>query len=166
LPHKFLEAILTDLQRGEVLTSRRGVAGGYGLARPADEVSLHEVVRSLVGALAEVRGQMPEAIDYQGAAKNLRAAWLAVRSSLRLALDGITIADVVTGELSRVAEPAGASGAMRDAEVDGARAERSCSAPAELHDGYLRDADDSRVGGCLATSLTVQVEESAASSEH
>jgi Rrf2 family protein len=121
LPHKFLEAILTDLQRGVILTSRRGVAGGYRLARPAGEISVHEVIRSLVGSLAEVRGQTPEAIDYHNSTENLRAAWMAVRSSLRLALEGITIADIVTGDLSRVADPAAPSGATQGPAVDGVR---------------------------------------------
>jgi len=105
LPHKFLEAILTDLHRGVMLTSRRGVGGGYGLARPADELSLDEVITSLVGAVAEVRGQIPETIDYRGPAENLRTAWLAVRSNLQVTLEGITIADIVTGDLSRIAGP-------------------------------------------------------------
>ena len=100
LPHKFLEAILTDLHRGAILTSRRGVAGGYGLARPADEISLDEVLRSLVRALAEVRGQPPEDTGYSDPAEHLRAVWMAVRSNLRLTLEGITIADIVTGDLS------------------------------------------------------------------
>ena len=105
LPHKFLEAILTDLHRGVILTSRRGLGGGFGLARPADEMSLDEVITSLVGAVAEVRGQIPEAIDYRGPAENLRTAWLAVRSNLRLTLEEITIADIVAGDLSRIADP-------------------------------------------------------------
>ena len=143
LPHKFLEAILTELQRGEILTSRRGVAGGYGLARPADEISLHEVIRPLVGTLAEVRGHMPEAIAYTGSAKDLGAAWLAVRSTLRVTLEGMTIADIVTGGLSRVVDPAEASGAVRAPEVDGARVTGPGSHSAKLRDGCFRDADDS-----------------------
>ena len=143
LPHKFLEAVLTELQRGEILTSRRGVAGGYGLARPADEISLHEVIRSLVGALAEVRGHLPEAIAYRGSAEHLRAAWLAVRSSLRLTLDGITIADIVTGDLSHDADSSEASGATLAPEVNGARVNGSGSPSLTLRDGSLGVADDS-----------------------
>ena len=129
LPHKFLEAILTDLHRGVILTSRRGLGGGFGLARPADEMSLDEVITSLVGAVVEVRGQIPEAIDYRGPAENLRTAWLAVRSNLRLTLEGITIADIVTGDLSRIADPSAAPAVSQAPAVVGARARRSIPLP-------------------------------------
>jgi len=119
LPHKYLEAILADLQRSGILTSRRGVGGGYGLARPADELSLDEVITSLVGSVAEVRGQIPEVVDYRAPTENLRTAWLAVRSHLRLSLEGITIADIVTGDVSRIASPAATSGASQVLAVDG-----------------------------------------------
>jgi len=165
LPHKFLEAILTDLQRGVILTSRRGVGGGFGLARPADQVNLDEVITSLVGAVAEVRGQIPEAVDYRDPAENLRSAWLAVRSNLQLTLEGTTIADIVTGDLSRIADPSAAFGASQAQAVDGARAGLSGSASAKLSDGYFRDAGDSTDGSCVDTSLTVQVEEIATPSE-
>ena len=35
IPQKFLENILLDLRHAELVTSRRGVEGGYALARPA-----------------------------------------------------------------------------------------------------------------------------------
>jgi Rrf2 family protein len=101
LPHKFLEAVLTDLRRGGILTSRRGVAGGYGLARTAGAISLHDVTRSLVGTLTEVRGQPPDSVDYRGSAEHLRVTWLTVGATVQSVLEGVTIADVVAGDLSR-----------------------------------------------------------------
>ena len=94
-----------------------------------DEMSLDEVITSLVGAVAEVRGQIPEAIDYRGPAENLRTAWLAVRSNLRLTLEGITIADIVAGDLSRIADPSAAPAVSQAPAVVGARARRSIPLP-------------------------------------
>lgn len=99
IPHKFLEAILTDLRRGDLLVSKRGLDGGYRLARPAHRITLSDVIDSLVGTLAEVRGQLPESTSYVAPAEHLQAVWLDVRDQLRSTLDRITIDDVVSGNL-------------------------------------------------------------------
>ncbi|HYG27292.1 MAG TPA: Rrf2 family transcriptional regulator [Caulobacteraceae bacterium] len=51
-PRKFLEAILLELTRREIVTSRRGKFGGYALARPAAAISFAEVIRVTDGPLA------------------------------------------------------------------------------------------------------------------
>jgi len=51
-PRKFLEAILLELKRHELLVSTRGRAGGYALARPPADISFADVIRVLDGPLA------------------------------------------------------------------------------------------------------------------
>jgi Rrf2 family protein len=51
-PRKFLEAILLELKRHDLLISTRGRLGGYTLARPAAEISFADVIRVLDGPLA------------------------------------------------------------------------------------------------------------------
>lgn len=51
-PRKFLEAILLELSRSRLVTSRRGKFGGYVLARPPSEISFAEVIRVIDGPLA------------------------------------------------------------------------------------------------------------------
>jgi Rrf2 family protein len=51
-PRKFLEAILLELARRQIITSRRGNFGGYALARPASEITFAEVIRVIDGPLA------------------------------------------------------------------------------------------------------------------
>lgn len=51
-PRKFLEAILLELARRNILVSRRGKSGGYNLAREADAISFAEVIRAIDGPLA------------------------------------------------------------------------------------------------------------------
>jgi Rrf2 family protein len=99
LPEKWLEAILNDLRRMNLVVSRRGPDGGYLLSRPASEISVADVIRPLHGPLAEVRGVRPEAATYEGAAEGLRTVWVAVRASLRSVLEETTIADIVSGRL-------------------------------------------------------------------
>lgn len=102
LPRKFLEQILTELRREGIVASRRGAAGGYCLARPADQITLADVMRAVDGPLAEVRGLRPEDTTYAGAAEHLQEVWVAVRASLRTVLESVTLADVVRGRLSKV----------------------------------------------------------------
>jgi len=54
IPKRFLEQILNDLKSAGVVESKRGVAGGYRLARAPEEISLATVIRHLEGALAPV----------------------------------------------------------------------------------------------------------------
>jgi Rrf2 family protein len=99
LPPRFLGAILADLRRAGLVASQRGAEGGYRLARPARDITLAEVIRTLDGPLAEVRGFRPEATHYDGAAEHLRLVWVAVRASLRKVLENVSLADVATGRL-------------------------------------------------------------------
>jgi Rrf2 family protein len=54
IPKRFLEQILNDLKSAGVVQSRRGVAGGYRLARPPEEITLATIIRHIEGALAPV----------------------------------------------------------------------------------------------------------------
>jgi len=87
------------MRRAGLLTSQRGPDGGYRLARPAQEITVADVIRPLDGPLAEIRGLRPEAANYAGAAEHLQAVWVAVRASLRSVLDEVTIAGIVSGDL-------------------------------------------------------------------
>jgi len=99
IPAKFLENILLELRRADLVRSQRGVDGGYWLARPAAEITLAEVIRAVEGPLASVRGERPEALVFEGSAKPLREVWVAVRANLRAVLETVTLADVASGEL-------------------------------------------------------------------
>jgi Rrf2 family protein len=111
IPNKYLESILGELRRSGLLRSQRGPEGGYRLARPAAEISIADVIRSLDGELANVRGSRPENLAYDGAASALQEVWIALRASERSILEGVTLANVASGELpefvaSLVANPA------------------------------------------------------------
>lgn len=99
IPLKFLENILLDLRHAGIVSSQRGVEGGYWLAKPAAEVRLADVIRAVEGPLASVRGARPGQIEYTGTAVPLADVWLALRASLRGVLEGVTLADIASGEL-------------------------------------------------------------------
>ena len=99
IPLKFLENILGDLRHVGIVQSQRGVEGGYWLARPADEITVAEVIRAVEGPIANVRGLRPEEVEYGGAAEPLRGVWIAVRANLRAVLETVTLADLAAGRL-------------------------------------------------------------------
>ena len=65
IPIKFLENILSELRNAGIVATQRGVEGGYWLARPAEQITLAEVMRALEGPLANVRGHRPETLVYE-----------------------------------------------------------------------------------------------------
>ena len=54
ISQKYLEAIVAMLNRGKLVHSQRGTAGGYRLARPATEITVAEVMRMTEGSMAPV----------------------------------------------------------------------------------------------------------------
>ncbi len=99
IPGKFLEAILTQLRRAGLVRSQRGPDGGFWLARPADEISLADIIRAIDGPLVGVRGERPENLGYTGAAEPLQTVWIALRANERAILEEVTLEHVVTGNL-------------------------------------------------------------------
>jgi Rrf2 family protein len=99
IPPRFLENILGELRHAGIVQSRRGAEGGYRLSRPADDITIAEVIRAVDGPLATVRGDAAEELDYSGPAGPLQEVWLALRANIRQVLESVTLAAVVEGEL-------------------------------------------------------------------
>jgi Rrf2 family protein len=99
IPVKFLETILTQLRRAGLVRSQRGPDGGFWLARPADEITLADIIRAIDGQLLGVRGERPENIGYIGAAEPLQRVWIALRASERAILEEVTLGQIVSGVL-------------------------------------------------------------------
>lgn len=99
IPLNFLENILGELRHAGVVRSHRGAEGGFRLARPAEEVTVADVIRAVEGPLASVRGGPPEDAKYDGVAESLPQVWIAVRANLRRVMERVTIADIATSHL-------------------------------------------------------------------
>lgn len=96
---RFVERLLGDLRRAGIVASQRGNEGGYWLARPAEQISVADVIRAVEGPLADVHGTPPEDLDHPQPAHVMRDLWVATRSSLRNVLETVTFADLATGTL-------------------------------------------------------------------
>ncbi|MES1246125.1 MAG: Rrf2 family transcriptional regulator [Actinomycetota bacterium] len=99
IPIAFLENILLELKRGEIVETLRGPDGGVRLARPAREISVADVIRAVTGPLASVRGVRPPAIAYSESAEPLREVWVALRANIRSILEHVSLADLASGRL-------------------------------------------------------------------
>jgi len=81
IPDQFLEQLFSTLRRSGLLTSHRGSKGGYTLSRPADEITVLEVVQALDGKIGQ------EADEAGG-------IWLDGITALRKVFGETTIAEI------------------------------------------------------------------------
>ena len=97
IPPKFLEGILLELKRAGYLSSRRGVDGGYALAKPPEEIFIGEVVRVLDGPLAPMSsaGELQELMDRNPRQIGFYAVLMEVRNAVSEILDKSSLAEVL-----------------------------------------------------------------------
>jgi len=102
IPVRFLETILAELRKGGILESKRGSDGGYVLARPADQLTIGQLLSCLQttnspAAEAAVRRTNYDLPGSEGLAK----VWNAANRALWRVYGSTTFADLVADELSR-----------------------------------------------------------------
>ena len=100
LPQPYLEQILLALKGAGLVRSKRGVGGGYVLAREPDAISLAQIVAAVDGPI--VAGDFGEphengACDHEGQCI-LLAVWAEVGEQIRSQLQSLTLADMVPGD--------------------------------------------------------------------
>jgi Rrf2 family protein len=98
IPLRFLLNILADLRRVGLVDSRRGPQGGWWLSRPAETITIADVVRAVDGPLVEIgtdRGQVGDGPT----ATSVSNLWVAVRSGIREILERTTVADLANGQV-------------------------------------------------------------------
>ena len=98
IPIKFLEQILLTLKNAGFLHSRMGAGGGYYLARPAQELNLGDIIRTLDGPLAPIKCVSQMAYELcdclDESTCGLRMVMSDVRDAIAGILDRTTLADV------------------------------------------------------------------------
>ena len=88
IPQKFLELILAGLKQGGFVESRRGAEGGYLLARPADSITVGQVLRFMESARTKNAGKAESDTPFQ-------ELWRDVESVVSRVVDGATFGDLV-----------------------------------------------------------------------
>jgi len=96
LPQPYLEQILLALKGAGIVRSKRGVGGGYILAREPSEITLAQVIRAVDGPITLGDFGEPHtggACDHEGQCV-LLAVWSNVGNTMRAMLEGFTLEDV------------------------------------------------------------------------
>lgn len=96
LPQPYLEQILLALKGAGLVRSKRGVGGGYVLARPAEEITLADIVSAVDGPIVVGDFGLPHqngACDHEGQCV-LLALWGEVGEQMRRHLAAVSLADV------------------------------------------------------------------------
>ena len=77
VPPNFLAQILSELRNGGLITSRRGIQGGYALARPPDQISLYDIFAVIDGEVLGLSG------NHEGrSGRRMREVWNEIRENL------------------------------------------------------------------------------------
>jgi Rrf2 family transcriptional regulator, cysteine metabolism repressor len=104
LPLAYLEHLVQRLRRAGLVESRRGAHGGYSLARPADAISMADVVRALEGEIAPIECISSAADGSLVCAREgdpghdpcpTKLLWTRVQGSIVRTLGDMTLADLV-----------------------------------------------------------------------
>jgi FeS assembly SUF system regulator len=96
LPAPTVAKILKALARADVIAATRGAQGGYALERPADEVSVAEIIAALDGPVALTA--CVEGSDDNCAVERLcplAGGWNRINAAVKTALDSVTLADLI-----------------------------------------------------------------------
>ena len=97
IPAKFLEGILLELKHAGIVRSRRGIDGGYELAREPKEIMLGQVMRVLDGPLAPLgsAAELKELMATDTRQAGFYSVLMDVRDAAATILDKTSLADVV-----------------------------------------------------------------------
>lgn len=99
IPHGFLQAILADLRRADIVISVRGQNGGWRMAKASSAVTVADIIRAVDGPLVSVYGLRPESVTYNEATTVLQLVWIAARASLRDVFEHVTVEMLTAGQL-------------------------------------------------------------------
>lgn len=96
IPAKFLEHVLAELKRAGIVSSKRGVGGGYSLARSPEEITLGSIIRLFDGSLGPVGGieRMQGGDGLTDAEYCLRSTWLKAADAICKVVDNVNFAMV------------------------------------------------------------------------
>jgi FeS assembly SUF system regulator len=100
IPLPTVSKILKSLAKRGLLASHRGVSGGYALARPAEAISVADVVTALDGPIAVTEClEQDSACGHEGVC-GIRTNWQRVNDVIREALAGLSIAEMARPRFS------------------------------------------------------------------
>jgi len=100
VPESFLAKILQSLVHAGLVTSQRGAHGGFLLARPADEITVREVIEAVDGPIS-LNGCVLWPEDCRRSAGcRMHEVWVSAQESMMEVLGGVRLSDLVPAPVS------------------------------------------------------------------
>lgn len=97
ISESYLEQLIAKLRKAGLVTSIRGASGGYAAARPAEEISVGDVLRALEGSLDPV--DCPGLSEEKGCEGSdvcvTKYVWKRINESINRTVDEIKLSDLV-----------------------------------------------------------------------
>lgn len=97
ISEEYLEQIFSALRKAGIVESVRGAQGGYKLARPAERITVGDILRALEGSLTPVdcvdENKVTSCERYDGCVLN--GVWAKLRNAINNTVDSITLSDLV-----------------------------------------------------------------------
>jgi Rrf2 family protein len=93
IPQRFLVQILLQLKTAGLVVSVRGASGGYQLARPPEQISLADIIGSVID---RTHAQRPElgALRNSAALKAVRSVWNDIQAEEQRLLEELSLAEL------------------------------------------------------------------------
>ena len=109
LPGDYVEQIMLKLRRADIVKSTRGAHGGYVLARPATDISVHDVISAAEHSTFEVHCTSHPVEEERCASSHdcsIRPVWMLLQRRIDDVLESVRLSDLLMQE-SQVRERIG-----------------------------------------------------------
>jgi len=111
IPQKYLERILLDLKNAGILTSKRGIGGGYGLSKSPEDINLGEIIRVIEGPLKSLNYLKSNTnVEFtEGTSIGLNSVLLDVDNAISKILDNISLQEITKRTVNLIEKKQGVS---------------------------------------------------------
>lgn len=103
LPGDYVEQILLRLRRAGIVASTRGAKGGYALARPADDITVREIITAAELVTFDLHCETHPLDDERCAQScdcSIRPVWMMLQKRIDEVLEGVRLGDLLEAEAS------------------------------------------------------------------
>lgn len=101
LPGDYVEQILLRLRRAGIVQSTRGAKGGYALARPAEDITVREIITAAELVTFDLHCET-HPLDSERCAQScdcsIRPVWMMLQKKIDEVLDAVRLADLLSSE--------------------------------------------------------------------
>ncbi|MFM9012199.1 MAG: RrF2 family transcriptional regulator [Gemmatimonadota bacterium] len=101
LPSDYVEQILLRLRRAGIVQSTRGAKGGYGLARPAEAITVREIIAAAELVTFDLHCET-HPLDAERCSQacdcSIRPVWVLLQKRIDEVLDGVRLSDLLAAE--------------------------------------------------------------------